>query len=157
VSNCITSECIWPSPQPLPRGRECAGILAYSRLTLQRASCLLWQRHPGEDASAARSVREGQIDGAEGMLMEVVLDNFMEELSRPRTHVDILLQLLEESGISHQEAACTEPAPEHHGRDRDDQRVLPASVGPGGAGHAEFSGGATCPGSCPRFYRRQAT
>jgi pyrroloquinoline quinone (PQQ) biosynthesis protein C len=44
-------------------------------------------------------------------LMEVVLDNFMEELSRPRTHVDIMLQFLEEGGISREEADRTEPAP----------------------------------------------
>lgn len=44
-------------------------------------------------------------------LMEVVLDNFSEELSRPRTHVDIMLQFLEEGGISREEADRTEPAP----------------------------------------------
>jgi pyrroloquinoline quinone (PQQ) biosynthesis protein C len=44
-------------------------------------------------------------------LMEVVLGNFMEELSPPRTHVDIMLQLLEEGGISREEADRTEPAP----------------------------------------------
>lgn len=44
-------------------------------------------------------------------LMEVVLENFMEELSGPRTHVDIMLQFLEEGGISRQEADRTEPAP----------------------------------------------
>jgi pyrroloquinoline quinone (PQQ) biosynthesis protein C len=44
-------------------------------------------------------------------LMDAVLDNFTEELSRPRTHVDIMLQLLEEGGISREEADRTEPAP----------------------------------------------
>jgi pyrroloquinoline quinone (PQQ) biosynthesis protein C len=44
-------------------------------------------------------------------LMEVVLENFMEELSGPRSHVDIMLQFLEEGGISREEADRTEPAP----------------------------------------------
>ena len=44
-------------------------------------------------------------------LMEVVLENFMEELSGPRTHVDIVLQMLEEAGISREEADAAEPAP----------------------------------------------
>src|SRR5205807_8118948 len=44
-------------------------------------------------------------------LMEVVLENFMEELSGPRTHVDIVLQMLEEAGISREEADKAEPAP----------------------------------------------
>ena len=44
-------------------------------------------------------------------LMETVLENFMEELSGPRTHVDIMLQFLEEGGISREEADRTEPAP----------------------------------------------
>ena len=44
-------------------------------------------------------------------LMDVVLENFMEELSGPRTHVDIMLQLLEEGGISREEADRAEPAP----------------------------------------------
>lgn len=44
-------------------------------------------------------------------LMEVVLENFMEELSGPRTHVDIMLQFLEEGGISRAEADRAEPAP----------------------------------------------
>lgn len=44
-------------------------------------------------------------------LMEVVLENFMEELSGPRTHVDIMLQFLEEGGISREEADLAEPAP----------------------------------------------
>src|SRR5881409_4475080 len=44
-------------------------------------------------------------------LMAVVLENFMEELSGPRTHVDIMLQFLEEGGISREEADRAEPAP----------------------------------------------
>lgn len=44
-------------------------------------------------------------------LMEVVLENFMEELSGPRTHVDIMLQFLVEGGISREEADRAEPAP----------------------------------------------
>lgn len=44
-------------------------------------------------------------------LMEVVLENFMEELSGPRTHVDIMLQFLEEGGISREEADLAESAP----------------------------------------------
>ncbi len=44
-------------------------------------------------------------------LMVVVLENFMEELSGPRTHVDVMLQFLEEGGISREEADRGEPAP----------------------------------------------
>src|SRR5437867_12198641 len=44
-------------------------------------------------------------------LMDVVLENFLEELSGPRTHVDIMLQFLEEGGISREEADRAEPAP----------------------------------------------
>ena len=44
-------------------------------------------------------------------LMAVVLENFMEELSGPRTHVDIVLQFLEAGGISREEADGAEPAP----------------------------------------------
>jgi pyrroloquinoline quinone (PQQ) biosynthesis protein C len=44
-------------------------------------------------------------------LMEVVLDNFMEELGGERTHVDIMLQMLDEAGISRDEADRAEPAP----------------------------------------------
>jgi len=44
-------------------------------------------------------------------LMEVVLENFMEELSGPRSHVDIVLQMLEDAGISREEADQAEPAP----------------------------------------------
>ena len=44
-------------------------------------------------------------------LMEVVLDNFMEELGGERTHVDIMLQFLEEAGISREEADRADAAP----------------------------------------------
>ncbi len=44
-------------------------------------------------------------------LMGVVLENFMEELSGPRTHVDIMLQFLDEGGISREEADRAEAAP----------------------------------------------
>lgn len=44
-------------------------------------------------------------------LMEVVLDNFMEELGGERTHVDIMLQFLDEAGISREEADRADPAP----------------------------------------------
>src|SRR5438128_7805198 len=44
-------------------------------------------------------------------LMDVVLDNFMEELGGERTHVDIMLQFLEEAGISREEADRADPAP----------------------------------------------
>lgn len=44
-------------------------------------------------------------------LMGVVLENFLEELSGPKTHVDVMLQFLEEGGISRQQADRAEPAP----------------------------------------------
>jgi pyrroloquinoline quinone (PQQ) biosynthesis protein C len=44
-------------------------------------------------------------------LMDTVLENFMEELGGERTHVDIMLQFLEEAGISREEADRAEPAP----------------------------------------------
>jgi len=44
-------------------------------------------------------------------LMQAVLENFMEELAGPRTHMDISLQFLEEGGISREEADRAEPAP----------------------------------------------
>ncbi len=44
-------------------------------------------------------------------LMQAVLENFMEELAGPRTHMDIMLQFLEEGGISREEADRAEPAP----------------------------------------------
>jgi pyrroloquinoline quinone (PQQ) biosynthesis protein C len=43
--------------------------------------------------------------------MDAVLDNFSEELSRPRTHVDIMMQLLEEGGITREQADATDSAP----------------------------------------------
>ncbi|HEV7666284.1 MAG TPA: iron-containing redox enzyme family protein [Chloroflexota bacterium] len=44
-------------------------------------------------------------------LMDVVLDNFMEELGGERTHVDIMLQFLDEAGISREEADEADAAP----------------------------------------------
>jgi len=44
-------------------------------------------------------------------LMDVVLANFKEELGGPKTHVDIMLQMLEEGEITRDEADRTEPAP----------------------------------------------
>ena len=55
---------------------------------------------------AVNAVAEKQYD-----LMDVVLENFMEELSGPRTHIDIMLQFLDEGGISREEADRAEPAP----------------------------------------------
>ncbi|MCZ6623212.1 MAG: iron-containing redox enzyme family protein, partial [Deltaproteobacteria bacterium] len=55
---------------------------------------------------AVNAVSEKQYD-----LMDVVLENFMEELSGPRTHIDIMLQFLDEGGISRAEADRAEPAP----------------------------------------------
>ncbi len=43
--------------------------------------------------------------------MDVVLENFMEELSGPQSHADILLQFLGEAGVSREEADLVEPAP----------------------------------------------
>src|SRR5690349_15371642 len=44
-------------------------------------------------------------------LMDVVLENFMEELGGERTHVDIMLQFLEEAGITREEADEADAAP----------------------------------------------
>jgi len=44
-------------------------------------------------------------------VMETVLENFMEELGGKHTHVDIMLQFLEEGGISREEADNAEAAP----------------------------------------------
>jgi pyrroloquinoline quinone (PQQ) biosynthesis protein C len=44
-------------------------------------------------------------------LMDVVLDNFIEELGGERTHVDIVLQFLDEAGISREEADQADAAP----------------------------------------------
>ena len=43
-------------------------------------------------------------------IMGTVLENFMEELSGPRSHVDIVLQFLEEGGIAREEADQAEAA-----------------------------------------------
>src|ERR671923_2275195 len=51
------------------------------------------------------------VDEKQYGLMEVVLDNFMEELGGERTHVDIMLQFLDEAGISREEADRADPAP----------------------------------------------
>jgi pyrroloquinoline quinone (PQQ) biosynthesis protein C len=55
---------------------------------------------------AANAVAEKHYD-----LLDVVLENITEELSGPRSHVDIMLQFLEEGGISREEADRAEPAP----------------------------------------------
>jgi len=44
-------------------------------------------------------------------LMQTILENFMEELGGRETHVDIMLQFLEEGGISREDADRAEPAP----------------------------------------------
>ena len=44
-------------------------------------------------------------------VMDTVLENFMEELGGQRTHMAIMLQFLEEGGISREEADSAEPAP----------------------------------------------
>jgi pyrroloquinoline quinone (PQQ) biosynthesis protein C len=44
-------------------------------------------------------------------VMNTVLENFMEELGGKRTHMDIMLQFLEEGGISRAQADDAEPAP----------------------------------------------
>lgn len=44
-------------------------------------------------------------------LMKTLLENLMEELGGRRTHVDIMLQFLEEGGISREQADAAEPAP----------------------------------------------
>ena len=44
-------------------------------------------------------------------LMDVVMENFMEELGGERTHVDIMLQFLEEGGITREQADRADPAP----------------------------------------------
>jgi pyrroloquinoline quinone (PQQ) biosynthesis protein C len=44
-------------------------------------------------------------------LMKTLLENLMEELGGRRTHVDIMLQFLEEGGISREQADGAEPAP----------------------------------------------
>jgi pyrroloquinoline quinone (PQQ) biosynthesis protein C len=44
-------------------------------------------------------------------VMDTVLENFIEELGGKHTHMDIMLQFLEEGGISRQQADAAEPAP----------------------------------------------
>jgi pyrroloquinoline quinone (PQQ) biosynthesis protein C len=44
-------------------------------------------------------------------LMPIVMENFIEELGGERTHVDVMLQMLEEAGIDKAAADRTEPAP----------------------------------------------
>src|SRR3989442_7499151 len=44
-------------------------------------------------------------------LMQAVLENFMEELAGPRTHMSIMLQFLGEGSTSRAEADRAEPAP----------------------------------------------
>jgi pyrroloquinoline quinone (PQQ) biosynthesis protein C len=44
-------------------------------------------------------------------LMDVVMDNFMEELGGEKTHVDIMLQFLTHAGITREEADKADPAP----------------------------------------------
>jgi pyrroloquinoline quinone (PQQ) biosynthesis protein C len=51
------------------------------------------------------------VSAKEYAVMETVLENFMEELGGKRTHMDIMLQFLEEGGISREEADNAEPAP----------------------------------------------
>jgi pyrroloquinoline quinone (PQQ) biosynthesis protein C len=51
------------------------------------------------------------VSAKEYAVMATVLENFMEELGGKRTHVDIMLQFLEEGGITREEADNTEPAP----------------------------------------------
>ena len=51
------------------------------------------------------------VSAKEYAVMNTVLENFMEELGGKRTHVDIMLQFLEEGGIAREEADNAEPAP----------------------------------------------
>lgn len=51
------------------------------------------------------------VSAREYAVMNTVLENFMEELGGERTHMDIMLQFLEEGGISREEADNAEPAP----------------------------------------------
>ncbi len=51
------------------------------------------------------------VSNREQGLMDVVLENFMEELSGDRTHVDIMYQFLEGAGISREDADNAEPTP----------------------------------------------
>jgi pyrroloquinoline quinone (PQQ) biosynthesis protein C len=44
-------------------------------------------------------------------LLDLVMENFLEEISGPRRHTDIMFQLLEEGGMTREEADSAEPAP----------------------------------------------
>jgi pyrroloquinoline quinone (PQQ) biosynthesis protein C len=44
-------------------------------------------------------------------LLNVIMENFMEEVGGERSHADIMYQLLEEAGISREDADTAEPAP----------------------------------------------
>ncbi len=44
-------------------------------------------------------------------LMKTLLENLMEELGGKRTHVDVMMQFLQEGGISREQADAAEPAP----------------------------------------------
>src|SRR3989454_12414412 len=44
-------------------------------------------------------------------LMDIVMENFMEELGGERTHVDIMLQMLDEAGVSRAEGQKSRPPP----------------------------------------------
>ena len=51
------------------------------------------------------------VSSKEYAVMDSILENFMEELGGKRTHIDIMLQFLEEGGISREQADAAEPAP----------------------------------------------
>src|SRR5512135_1689376 len=51
------------------------------------------------------------VSAKEYAVMNTVLENFMEELGGKRTHMDIMLQFLQEGGISREEADNAEPTP----------------------------------------------
>ena len=51
------------------------------------------------------------VSAKEYTVMDTVLENFMEELGGKQTHMDIMLQFLEEGGISREAADNAEPAP----------------------------------------------
>lgn len=44
-------------------------------------------------------------------LLPIVMENFMEELGGERSHVDVMLQFLEEAGLTREESDRAEPAP----------------------------------------------
>ena len=70
--------------------------------------------------------------------MDTVLENFMEELGGKRTHMDIMLQFLEEGGISREEADNAGAGAGNGGGDRDDYWLLPETFGVGRSGHARI-------------------